>query len=397
MSQQLINHSPDLKRLRDEGYDLEIRSNHLLVKSVPYLTTAKTISVGTLVCTLTLAGNITTVPDDHQAYFIGEAPCDKDGIPNPKIINSSSNRDLGPGVVINHTFSAKPTSGRYNDYYEKVSTYVAILSGPAEALDRSVTAKVFRVIEPGEDESPFLYMDTASSRAGIGTAMRKLDLNSVGIIGLGGTGSYILDLIAKTPVKEVHLFDGDAFLQHNAFRSPGAPSLEELREKPTKVAYFERIYSRMRRGIIGHPEYVDGVTIEKLVGLEFVFLCLDGGPAKKVIVEKLEELKVPFIDVGMGLYLSDNASLGGIVRVTTSTEMKREHVRESSRIPFFGGDANNEYNRNIQIADLNALNAALAVIRWKKHLGFYLDFEREHFCTYTIDGNILGNEDKTEI
>ncbi len=99
----------------------------------------------------------------------------------------------------------------------------------------------------------------------------------------------------------------------------------------------------------------------------------------------------------MGLYLSDNASLGGIVRVTTSTEMKREHVRESNRIPFFGGDANNEYNRNIQIADLNALNAALAVIRWKKYLGFYLDFEREHFCTYTIDGNILGNEDKTEI
>ena len=30
-----------------------------------------------------------------------------------------------------------------------------------------------------------------------------------------------------------------------------------------------------------------------------------------------------------------------------------------------------DYNRNIQIADLNALNAAFAVIKWKKLFGFY--------------------------
>jgi hypothetical protein len=37
--------------------------------------------------------------------------------------------------------------------------------------------------------------------------------------GLGGTGSYILDLVSKTPVNEILLFDSDDFLQHNAFRS----------------------------------------------------------------------------------------------------------------------------------------------------------------------------------
>ena len=55
-------------------------------------------------------------------------------------------------------------------------------------------------------------------------------------MGLGGTGSYVLDLVAKTPVWEIHLFDGDAFLQHNAFRSPGAPSLDELEAQPPKAA-----------------------------------------------------------------------------------------------------------------------------------------------------------------
>jgi hypothetical protein len=56
---------------------------------------------------------------------------------------------------------------------------------------------------------------------------------------------------------------------------------------------------------------------------------------------------------------------------------------------------NRDYSQNIQIADLNSLNAALAVIKWKKLLGFYRDLEHEHFSTYTIDGNLVTNEDQT--
>jgi len=40
------------------------------------------------------------------------------------------------------------------------------------------------------------------------------------------------------------------------------------------------------------------------------------------------------------------------------------------------------------------LNAALAVIKWKKLFGFYFDFEQELSSTYTIDGNHLLNEDQ---
>jgi hypothetical protein len=54
---------------------------------------------------------------------------------------------------------------------------------------------------------------------------------------------------------------------------------------------------------------------------------------------------------------------------------------------------NDDYDYNIQIADLNALNAALAVIKWKKLWGFYLDLENENYSTYTIDGNMLLNAD----
>jgi len=84
-------------------------------------------------------------------------------------------------------------------------------------------------------------------------------------------------------------------------------------------------------------------------------------------------------------------ALLGILRVTTSTRERRDHVR-AGRIPFTDGAVNNDYSRNIQIADLNALNAALAVIKWKKLFGFYLDLDREHHSTYTIDGNMLTND-----
>jgi hypothetical protein len=61
-----------------------------------------------------------------------------------------------------------------------------------------------------------------------------------------------------------------------------------------------------------------------------------------------------------------------MVRTTTSTPAKREMKKKLS---FGGGDEDDDYTRNIQIAELNALNAVLAVIRWKKHVGFYGDIE----------------------
>lgn len=392
MSHRLINHSADLKRLRDEGYDVEVRLNLLLIKNVPYVNSSREIKLGTIVDSeLSLAGDVTTTPSTHVVHFAGDHPCNRDGSEIVQIKHQSSQKLLDRDLVVHHSFSNKPPGG-YRDYYEKMTTYALIISGPAEAIDSKVTARTFSVIESEEGESVFNYIDTASSRAGIGLVTSKLNIGKVGIVGLGGTGSYVLDLVAKTPVKEIHLFDGDKFIQHNAFRSPGAPSIEELKEQLTKVAYFKDRYSRMRRNIIANDFYIDVSNVDQLRDMDFVFLCLDKGSVKKLIVETLEKGGIPFIDVGMGVFHVDGA-LQGVLRITTSTASKREHVRDKNRIPFSDGDDDNDYARNIQIADLNALNAALAVVKWKKLFGFYQDLEKEHFSAYTIDGNSLINED----
>ena len=79
------------------------------------------------------------------------------------------------------------------------------------------------------------------------------------------------------------------------------------------------------------------------------------------------------------------------MRVTASTPEKRDHIQ--NRISFAGDGEEDIYESNIQVADLNALNAVMAVIKWKKILNFYRDDEEEHHSTYTIDGNMLLNCD----
>lgn len=392
MSQQLISRSPDLKRLRNEGYGTEIRAGYLLINNIPYVNSGKEVKRGTLVSELTLAGDVTATPSTHVAFFVGDHPCNEDGSKLTKIEHGSAPQQLDENLTINHSFSAKPLSGGYKDYYEKITTYAAIIGTPARMIDPSVTAKTFSIIPSEESESVFRYIDTASSRAGINIASQKLERGKIGIIGLGGTGSYVLDLVAKTPVKEIHLFDGDDFLQHNAFRSPSAPSIDQLSTTPKKVDYFRDLYSKMRSGIFANPYYIDQSNVDQLRKMDFSFLCLDLGEPKRVIVENLEAFDAAFVDVGMGVELVDG-SLRGVLRVTTSIPEQREHFRR--RVSLGDVLVDNDYDHNIQIADLNALNAALAVIKWKKLWGFYLDLDHENYSTYTIDGNILLNADSS--
>ena len=320
--------------------------------------------------------------------FIGEMRCDSEGSQLRRIYQSSGKNDLGGGLMVQHPFSSKPRDGN-PDYYEKMVSYESIISGHAQVTDPTATSKTFSVMESPDEESVFQYTDAATGRAGIGAVTEKLAVGAVAIVGLGGTGSYILDLVAKTPVGEIHLFDGDHFVQHNAFRSPGAPHIDALRQGPPKAAYFHELYSNMRRNIFAHG-YLDESNVDTLRGMDFVFVAVAAAPSRKLVVQKLLELDISFIDVGMGVDEVDGA-LAGTLRVTTGTPAAQGHIE--STVPLSGGGAA-AYSRNIQIADLNMLSAALAVIRWKKLMGFYVDLEHEHSSYYNTDGNHLLNEDQ---
>ncbi len=166
MSQKLINLSPDLKRLRDEGYEVEVKNGHLLLHSIPYVSAQKEIKFGILISTLTLCGDKTAKPDTHVAYFQGEFPCTEKGCPIPAISLESRKHCLAEGIEADHSFSNKPNAG-YENYFDKMEQYVKIISHPAVALDSTTTPRTYAPIKYTHEESVFNYVDTASSRAGI--------------------------------------------------------------------------------------------------------------------------------------------------------------------------------------------------------------------------------------
>jgi hypothetical protein len=393
MSQRLISRSADLQRLQNEGYEVSITGGKLLIGHVPFRNAAGEIDYGILVSDLQLNGDATAQPTDHVARFIGGIPHAADGGRLARLVIDESPQQVAEGLTTTCTFSQKPLGGvPYTDYYEKMLTYIARVEAPALALDPSATAITHPVVRDDDEESVFNYIDTASSRAGISVVTEKLKVAKIAIVGLGGSGSYILDFLAKTPVAEIHLFDKDGFYQHNAFRSPGAPSIEDLERKLSKVEHFAQLYGGMRKGIVPHECFIDATNVEELREMSFVFIAADSGSAKKLISSKLVEFGVPFVDVGMGLWERDGR-IGGNIRTTAATPAKNDHLHR--RISSGGeADGDDVYAQNIQIAELNALNAALAVIKWKQIVGFYADDEHEHNSTYVVGGNTVIRDEQ---
>ena len=390
MQSALISRSPDLLRLRDEGYEVEVRSGHLLVHGVPYVNASGQIVRGTLVSDLTLAGDATARPANHVAWFVGDHPCDRAGRQITAIKHGTATYQLAADISAQHAFSNKPAAG-YPDYHAKMTRYIEIISAPAQSVQPSVTARTYKPVPADESESVFHYIDSASSRAGIAAVSAKLTHLRVAIVGLGGTGSYLLDLIAKTPVHEIHLYDGDLFLQHNAFRAPSAASLAELHAQPTKVGYLAGLYAKMRRGVVPHEVFIGEANVYDLLQFDFVFLCMDSGPAKRLIIDTLQAVGRTFINTGIGVeLLPARLQLWGICRVTTSTSAQYDHVAQ--RISCAANEDDDLYARNIQLAELNALCAVMAVTKWKKLCGFYADDDREHDSTYTTNTNLLTSD-----
>jgi hypothetical protein len=391
VSQRLISRNPALKCLRDEGYAVSITGGYLVVADVPYVTDQRTVAYGTLACPIAFTGEEVQPQADHTVRFAGRTPCTSNGARYEKIINTEVSETIAPGLVTTFSFSSKPPSGQYADFHEKMTTYASILETEARTLDPEATARGFRpILDDGTEESVFLYYDSASSRAGINAISARVRGQRIAIVGLGGTGSHILDHVAKTWVQEIHLFDGDLLRPHNPFRMAGVYSADDLATPIPKVDQLAARYAQVRRGVMPHPYQIDETTVDELRSMDFVFLALTDGPTKKIIFDTLEHAGTSFIDCGMGLYKVDGTMLAGVIRTTTSTPSHRRSARQ--RVPLVDGEQD-EYSQNIQISELNALNAVLAVIKWKKLAGVYQDLDDEHACTYMLDGNTMANEE----
>lgn len=385
---RLVRNSPDLARLVQDGLAVRIVNGFLVVDDIPFVDSAAQVQRGALLCPLDLSGTTTTPPSTHVMCFIGGVPRDKNGHAIDGLVNDGVEKwSATPELTAACGFSQKPSACGYCDFYEKVTYYVAMIVGPAQAIDPDASPYTYRPMQTDEDDGVFLYVDTFSSRAGITELNDQLALDKVVIVGLGGTGAHLLDALAKTPAWTVHLYDEDVFRSHNAFRAPGAASFEDVAAGVKKVDYYAETCSVMRRGIIPHPVNVTAENVHELLDANFVFLAMDSGPDKKAIVDTLIANRISFIDTGVGLG-KDPGGINGQLRITTSTPGRSEHITKDGLISYFVGE-DAEYDTNLQVNELNAVTANLAIIRYKKILGFYADVEDERHTVYVVDSGDL--------
>lgn len=387
MLTQLIDHNEDLKKLKDEGYNVSIINNHLIVEGIPYVNDNKEILFGAIFCPFNLLGDNKITQINHTVYFTGEHPCDQFGTKDNSYVNSPNRLRLTDEIISEYYFSSKPVSGNFLDFYEKMKRYVDLLSTPAKSINPSISAQRFEYKSYNED-SVFKYPDTHTARAGISSINAKIENQKVAIVGLGGTGAYLLDFISKNPVAEISLFDGDELLNHNVFRIPGAVSLEEFQLRPAKVKYLKSKYDEIHTGILAYPVYIDESNVHLLEDKDFVFLSLDDSGAKKVILDFLIRNQIPFVDLGMGI-TTVNDSLRGSIRTTLITPNNSSAI---DKISVENTNDKNVYSQNIQIGELNALNASLGVMTWKKFYNYYSSVEPIYNSVLVLDEGELNNE-----
>jgi hypothetical protein len=229
-----------------------------------------------------------------------------------------------------------------------------------------------------------------TSRAEITDLAQKFKDDVIAIIGLGGTGGYLLDLLVKTPVREIRAYDMDDFQVHNAYRSPGKLDPNELGKKKAEVCQTR--YDNFRHGLNIKSKFVDPSCSDEFNGVTFAFVCVDKGPSRAGIFELLISKGIPFIDLGMGLRRK-NDLLTGMLRCTYCPPEKAAQVRDSGWADL-KSDPNDLYRSNIQIGELNALNACLAVIRFKQIRGFYV--EESPLLNLVFDLHDLGTVGEVE-
>lgn len=395
MFRKLVSHNEDIRWLVEKGYAIAFESNYMIVRDIPYLDKELSLQTGAIVTKLVFVDQERVSQDDHQIFFAGSVPHNLDGKPIPNLGGGPTRLPLAEAssdVVVQRSFSNKPKdTGRFRDFFEKIESYVSIISGPAIEL-HNANPYTFHIKETMPD-SIFKYHDTLTSRAEITDLSEKLKNDVIAIIGLGGTGAYILDFMVKTPVKEIRAFDLDSFHVHNAFRSPGRLETTELGLKKSEV--YRSRYDDFRTGISIQAKHIDLSCSDDFEGVTFAFVCVDKGSSRAEIFELLISKGIPFIDVGMGLNRK-HGPLNGMLRVTYFSTEDGSEVRDK-RLVELTDRQDDLYRNNIQIGELNALNACLAVIRFKQLRSFYKEDTPYYHLLFGVgDLDVTGGADINE-
>ena len=354
-----------IQELADAGFDVIVADGLLIVGPVMYRKRDGLAARGELAMELNQEGSEVVRPSDHTVRWVGdEVPCDTNGSSLGHLIH-----DTTPSMIMGRSspcgMSRTKGGVPYPSYEEKARTYARLIeNGGGFRSKRLRKGKV-------SDERRGAGHSAHGEIQGLGEALKKVAGQHIVIVGLGGTGAYILDMVSKTRVQRVVLFDGQRAENKNLLRWPGVIGEGELEGGANKAELLARTYVRVHPGIQAYGTDVGEENLGQLRSADMVFICVDRGESRRLITDELIRNRRRFIDTGIGME-EQNGQMWGSCRITVFDGRAEREQEVRKRLPVQQRE-DDIYDRNIQIVEMNALNAAMAVTAWKQLSGVYRD------------------------
>lgn len=204
--------------------------------------------------------------------------------------------------------------------------HAALLVTPEVTIAREIgTNKPLRVCGIGETllfgDSPEPNSDEARYDRQIRmfgrTGQQRLNGLRIGIVGLGGTGSVVLQQLIHLGVRNYCLVDPDMADQSNLNRLVGSTEQDVGRPKVSIAADVVR-----RLHAAGNIEEVTGSVLmssiaARLIDVDFLFCCTDSQGSRSVLNQLAYQFLIPSIDLGVSIV----ASSKGITHLAGRTNM----------------------------------------------------------------------------
>ena len=299
------------------------------------------------------------------------------GLADGRLFNRAGG-ELSKGVIAQSqsslVLSIKMRGREYDDAWDALNTYVTqvyeLYLGPSgSGGDLATRPYTFEVLG---DQLP-----EAIKWRGL------VDQERVGVVGLGGVGAWIADMVVKADPQEVHGWDYDCIEPKNILRMPGGLAPEAWIGR-TKADWFQEIYSIIHANAHGHNVRVHSENVKDVIeSATFCFVAVDDSDDRMMVCDGLAAAGIPFVVAGVSLSREHG--------VTASMRIVTAHAGVSSwrdAIPQVGRAGQDEYG-SLELPDIYSMAAGWAVQSWRKMRGQFVQEQREECLEYSSSDQSL--------
>jgi hypothetical protein len=230
---------------------------------------------------------------------------------------------------------------------------------------------------------------------------------SVGVVGCSGTGSVVIEQLARLGLGRIVLVDPDIVEVHNLNRIVNA-NADDAKEHRFKVHVARDAIHRLQFGTIVEAlaeNVVNRAAVKALGSCDLLFGCVDSAEGRDVLNKIAAAYLVPYIDVGVGLVADNSGAIDQVdaaihyLQPEASSLLSREayrpgqvqaEARRRSDPEAFAALRRAGYIQGVEeqqpaVIPINMAAASFAVLEMLSRLYGYRHVENAAFATVRLN------------